>query len=283
MEEVQSSRVSNEEKIDLLDMAVAVAENIKMLIFWPLLLGLCALGISFLLPHTYQSVAVLQADQSTASLMTTPVVLDPVIASLGLAKEDSVEEARTRLQARIKTAVGRTDKLLTLTVSAGTAPQSQAIANAVLEQTFQESRPKGSVRTRIEALLAEAQTRLKKSQDASEGVLKRLESSSSALNGGSELARGYAELLNATGAAQNQISTLEAQLEGVSLAQVIQPPTLPQKASRPKKGLIAIGVTLGTGLALLLFIFARQALRHSSISPASSAKLLHIRNSLGFK
>lgn len=283
MEEIKDPTATAVVQPDLLDMVLVLTENIKLLIVGPLIAGLLALGIGFLWPRTYQSVTVLQADQLIASLMTTAVVLDPVVAALGLAKADTPEEARVLLRENIKTVIGRNDKLLTLTVSASTALQAQSIAAAVLQQTFRESRPKGSVRSRLEVLLVEAQTRLKQAQEASEGVLKRLDSSASSLNGGSELARGYAELLTATGAAQNQIIVLEGQLEGVSSAQVVQPPTLPQKPSHPKKALIAIGVTLATELALLLFIFMRMALGQAKTKPASSAKMLRIRHSLGLK
>lgn len=283
MEEIKDPTATAVVQPDLLDMVLVVTENIKLLIVGPLIAGLLALGIGFLWSRTYQSVTVLQADQLIASLMTTAVVLDPVVTALGLAKADTPEEARVLLRENIKTVIGRNDKLLTLTVSASTALQAQSIAAAVLQQTFRESRPKGSVRSRLEVLLVEAQTRLKQAQEASEGVLKRLDSSASSLNGGSELARGYAELLTATGAAQNQIIVLEGQLEGVSSAQVVQPPTLPQKPSHPKKALIAIGVTLATELALLLFIFMRMALGQAKTKPASSAKMLRIRHSLGLK
>ena len=283
MEETQNRFSGTDVEVGLLDVLVTLAENVKLLFIGSLLVGVCALGISFMLPQTYQSVAVLQAEQPTASLMVTAAVLDPVIVSLGLAKEDTVEDARIKLRGQIKTAVGRNDKLLTLTVSGGTAQQSQTIASAVLQQTFLESRPKSTARTRLETQLTEAKSRLENAQDASKGVLKRLESSGAGVNGGVELARGYAELLNAAGAAQNQISALEALLEGVSGAQMVQVPTLPQKASQPKKGVIAIGATLAAGLALLLFIFARQVLRNTTVNEASSAKLLRIRKSLGLR
>ena len=283
MEETQNRFSGTDVEVGLLDVLVTLAENVKLLFIGSLLVGVCALGISFMLPQTYQSVAVLQAEQPTASLMVTAAVLDPVIASLGLAKEDTVEDARIKLRGQIKTEVGRNDKLLTLTVSGGTAQQSQTIASAVLQQTFLESRPKSTVRTRLETQLTEAKSRLENAQDASKGVLKRLESSGAGVNGGVELARGYAELLNAAGAAQNQISALEALLEGVSGAQMVQVPTLPQKASQPKKGVIAIGATLAAALALLLFIFTRQVLRNTTVNETSSAKLLRIRKSLGLR
>lgn len=273
--------VKNE--VGLLDLLVTLAENIRLLILGPLAVGICALIVSFLLPKTFQSVAVLQADQTTASLMVTAAVLDPVTVSLGLAKEDTVEEARTKLRERIKVNVGRVDKLLTLTVSDRTASQAQAVANALLQQTYKESRPKGSARARLGVQLEEARTRLKNAQDASVGVLKRLESSSSGAAGGVELARGYAELLSATGTAQGQVSLLEAQLEGLTDAQLVQVPTLVQKPTHPKKGFIAIGAALAAGMGFLLFIFIRQAFLNTTPSEATSAKVLRIRNSFRMK
>jgi len=282
MQENQISPPVEIEDSGLLDMLVVLAENLKLIIVGPLVLGIFALGISYLLPQTFQSVAVLQADQTTASLMITAPVLDPVIGALGLAKEGTLEESRIELRDHIKAVVGRTDKLLTLTVSARTALQAQAIANALIQKTFEESRPKASVLARLKIQLNEAQVRLKNAQDASVGVLKRLESNSSVATG-VELAKGYADLLGATGTAQSQVLALEAQIEGLSAAQLVQPPTLPERASRPKKSLIAIGATLSVGLVLLLFIFMRHAFRKSTVSENTLAKLMRIRKSVGLK
>lgn len=283
MEEIQSLSPATEEEVGLLDLLVTLAENARLLIIGPLLVGLCALGLGFALPQTFQSVAVLQAEQATASLMTTAAVLDPVAAGLGMGKDDSAEEARRTLREQIKVAVGRNDKLLTLTVSAPTPQQAQATANALLEQTYLQSRPKGSVAKRLEAQLAEAQGRLKNAESAAAGTLKRIETSSVGSASGSELARGYAELLTVTSAAQGQVSALETQLEGLSEALLVQAPTLPQKASQPKKALMAIGATLGTGLLLLLFIFVRQALRTTATDAEAAGKLARIRRALGLK
>lgn len=283
MEEIQSPLPTTAEEVSLLDLLVTLAENARLLVIGPLLVGLCALALGFALPQTFQSVAVLQAEQATASLMTTAAVLDPVAAGLGIDKEDGVEGARGTLRENIKVAVGRNDKLLTLTVSAPTPQQAQATANALLEQTYLQSRPKGSVGKRLAAQLAEAQGRLKNAESAAVGTLKRIETSSVGSASGSELARGYAELLTVTSAAQGQVSALETQLEGLSEAQLVQAPTLPQKASQPKKALMAIGATLGTGLLLLLFIFVRQALRTTATDAEAAGKLARIRRALGLK
>ena len=86
--------------------------------------------------------------------------------------------------------------------------------------------------------------------------------------------------MNAAAAAQNKISVLKAQLEGLSESQLVQAPTLPEKASRPKKALLAIGFTLAAGLLLLFFIFVRQALRKLDTDSADAAKLARIQKAL---
>ncbi len=273
-----------ENDIGLLDILVTLAENIKLLIIGPLLLGLCVLGICYAVPQSFDSVAVLQAEQPIASLMTTAAVLDPVATGLGLTRDESAEEARRLLREQVKVAVGRNDKLLTLTASGPTPQQAQAIAQAVLQQTYLQSRPKTSERARLEAQLQGAQGRLKDAQDAAVSVLKRLESSTNTQNS-IELARGYgyADLLGAAAAAQKQAGELQTQLEGVSDAQLVQAPTLPQKASKPKKALLAIGATLATGLVLLLFVFMRQSLRDTAQDAEAAGKLARIRRALGLQ
>jgi capsular polysaccharide biosynthesis protein len=284
MDEIQSPVFNaDEEDVSLLDLLVTLAENVKLLILGPLLVGLSALGLGYVLPQTFDSVAVLQADQTTASLMTSAAVLDPVAASLGLAKNATVEETRRTLRTQVKTAVGRTDKLLTLTVSAGTPQQAQALATAILKQTYQQSSPKGSVRARLEVQLAQAQGRLNSAQTAAASLSKRLDSSAASSASGSELVRGYADLLTAAAAAQKQIGELETQLEGLSEALLVQAPTLPEKASKPKKALLAIGATLATGVLLLLFVFMRQALRNAAADADAAGKLARIRRALGLK
>ena len=270
-----------QEEIDLLDILVTLAENIKLLILGPLFVGICALGIAYIVPQTFESIAVLKAEQATASLMTTASVLDPVAADLGLTKVDSAEEARKLLREQIKVSVGRNDKLLTLTVSAPAPQQAQAIANAVLQQTYVQSRPKGSERARLEIQLKDAKARTKSAEDAAGALLKRMESNGAA--GSTESARGYAELLNVAAAAQNQVAALQAQLEGLTDAQLIQAPTLPEKASKPKKGLIVIGATLAAGLALMLFVFVRQAVRGAAKDADAASKMARIRRALALR
>lgn len=296
MEESTRSLTTQNEAIGLLDVLVIFAENLKLLIVGPLAVGLCALGVGYMLPQTYESVAVLQAERPMdplsppaglnsavviASLMTTASVLDPVAASVGLVAEDDVEETRSKLREQIKVSVGRADKLLTLTVSASSPQQAQALAQAVLQQTYLQSRPKGSDRARVERQLAAAKTRVENAQNAAAGLAKRLESPGASVS--NDLARSYADLLTVTAAAQTQATRLEAELEGLSESQLIQQPALPKKASKPKKSLIAIGATMMTGLVLLVFILMRQVVLSSAENPGAVGKWARIRQSLGLK
>jgi LPS O-antigen subunit length determinant protein (WzzB/FepE family) len=275
-----------EAEISLLDLLVTLADNVKLLILGPLAAGLTALAIAFAWPQTFESVAIFPGDQTTVSVMNSTAVLDPVIVSLGLNKDKTTQEARLALLGRVKAAVGR-DKLLTLTVRDSSPQQAQATAQMLLTATYDQLRPRDSNKARIERQLVEAQRQLKNSQAAAAGLLLMLERSHSAEGspkaGGTDLSIGYADLLGVASSAQAQLVALEAQLEGMTDSQLVQPPTLPEKAVSPKKGMIAVGATLATGFLLLLLVFIRNGLRSAETDPASAVKLARIRAALAWR
>jgi hypothetical protein len=276
-----------EAEISLLDLLVTLADNVKLLILGPLAAGLTALGIAFVLPQKFESVAILQAEPATASLMSTASVLDPTVASLGLDADQSVESSRQALRDRIKTATGRSDKLLTITVSGATPQQAQATAKALLASVEAQSRPMGASKLKLETQLADTKMRQQKAIRAGDVLLPVLES----INGrkvlpdgrDADLVKGYTELLNTVSAAQSQALVIEAQLEGLTDSQLLQAPTLPEKAVGPKKGMIAVGTTLATGFLLLLLVFVRSGLRSAEADPASAVKLARIRRALSLR
>jgi hypothetical protein len=274
-------------EVSLLDLLVTLADNVKLLILGPLAAGLTALGIAFVLPQKFESVAILQAEPATASLMSTASVLDPTVASLGLDHGQSVESSRQALRDRVKTAIGRNDKLLTITVSGSTPQQAQATANALLASVEAQSRPTGASKLKLETQLADTKIRQQKAIRAGDVLLPVIES----INGrkvlpdgrDAELVKGYTELLNTVSAAQSQALIIEAQLDGLTDSQLLQAPTLPEKAVSPKKGMIAVGTTLATGFLLLLLVFVRSGLRSAEADPASAVKLARIRRALSLR
>ncbi len=275
--------------IGLLDILDTLAENLKLLILGPLAAGLLALGLCFVWPKTFESVAVLQADPAIASFMTTVAVLDTAVQSLSLRKDITLEESREELRSRIKTSVGRNDKLLTLSVSGETPAKARATASALLDAIYVQSKPRGSQKAKLEKQLLEAQTRLNTAQTTSAQLARSM---GAALAGPSRASRmqhtecldmlavGSAGLLEASAAAQKQIVELEIQLEGLTDSQLVQAPTLPENPARPDKRKIVAMAVLGSGLLLLVFVFFRSGMRSIKDSERL-VKLSRIRRSLG--
>jgi len=286
MQEIETHLPPPHEEAGLLDILLTLAENAKLLILVPLFVGLCALGISYVLPQTFESVAVLQADQSIANIISSDAVLDPVVAKFGLGKGVSAVEARLQLRQSVKTSVGRADKQLTLAVSASTPQQAQAIATALIEQTYLQSRPKGVELARLEEQLARAEGRLRMSENTATAMLRRFEARPLSAGSGilSERGDSYSELQGAILSTQALVSVLANHLDGFLISdQLVQSPSLPDKASRPQKAKLAVSGTLASGLLLLLFVFIRQALRNSAARPEVADKLARIRLALGLR
>lgn len=273
-----------DDEISLLDLLLTFSQNIKLLILGPLAAGLCALGITFTLPATYESVAILPTDIN--STLRLAALLDPVVAKLELAKGKPPEEARLELSGRIKFAQGKQTKLFTLTVSGDSPQQAQATAKALLMQIYEQNRPRGSNKTRLEVQLVGAKQMLEEAQRTSAGLLgvleRGLKSDAALKSTGSDVSKSYIDLLAVLAGMQAQAVSLELQLEGMSDEQLLQAPSLPEKPVSQKKAMVATVAALATGFALLLFVFIRQGLRTAGADPESAAKLSAIRRALGF-
>ena len=72
-----------DDEISLLDLLQTIVDNLRLLVIGPILAGLLAFGWASFLPKTYQSTAILNADQTTVSLMQSAAVLDPIASKLG--------------------------------------------------------------------------------------------------------------------------------------------------------------------------------------------------------
>lgn len=92
----------------------------------------------------------------------------------------------------------------------------------------------------------------------------------------------YQETLFELFAKQYELARLDEAREG-AVVQVLDLAQTPEKRSKPKKALITIMATLGSGFALLLYVFIRQGLRNTRQSSETAEKLARIRRSLGFK
>jgi len=259
---------AEDDEISLLDLALTVAENLRLLIIGPIAAGLIALGVSSFLPKTFESVAILNVidqPEKVASLAASAAVLDPVAEQLGLTKSATKDAARTALRGRVSMAVGRKDGLLTLTTKGKSGEAAQALANAVLAQLFVAVAPKGQDVIDLEKSLALARSLYANNQLVIErsSALMGAAKSENAVNAGLQ---GYAELIALQQSLAIQIANDERSLRGLSDANLNQPPILPTQHVAPKRSLISVLAALATGFALLLFVFIRKALANAAVS-----------------
>lgn len=285
------------DEVSLIDLLLVLAPNWKLLVAAPLLVGLCTLAISFSLPQTYISQSILRlptvnpnqqnsealsitpTPAQAAAMMTSPIVLDPVIEALDLSQGKVIQDARTELADKIKAAVGK-DTLLRLDVEGASPAEAQKTADAIIDSWLKSTTPGEQEQADLAARLANAQ----KSLEGVNRLLERLTSEgSTTLN--QPLTRGEAVTsLVAVGELQNlylrDVLAIPRAIKGFSRDVVLQPPTLPSKAIAPKKGLMAVVATLATGIALILFVFIRAAWRNAGTDPEFARKQTELLASL---
>lgn len=165
--ETQANAVADDE-IGLLDLALVLAEHWKLLIVGPLLAGLAALGIAFVVPPTFTATAVIvppQQQQSVAAaalqslgalagvagaaagiknpadqyvaLLKSVRVSDRIIEAFGLMdvyEADFREDARKTLGNNVNIAAGKQDGLIRIEVDDRDPQRAAAIANRYVEE-----------------------------------------------------------------------------------------------------------------------------------------------------
>lgn len=278
---------AQEAEISLLDLLLVVAENIKLLLLGPLLAGLVALGIAFLLPQRFTSVAYLALGESgpeVQAIMRTPVVLDDILKKFSpdLVLTEANREAFASKSILISAATSKKTApgLSKLEVTSNTPEKAKELANALIDAWLVSTHPKPETKVELER-------RLKLTQDALESVSKLIdrqtvESAKVALPTMQfDLAASGASLMQLRNGYVESISAIERQLKGQTHDVVFSPPTLPTEPVSNKKALIAVMSTLGAGFALLLFVFMRQAWRNASQDPETAPKMARLRAAFG--
>ncbi len=271
----ETPQLLEDDEISLLDLLETIVDNLRLLVIGPIVVGLLALAGASLWPKTYESTAILKAEQVTASLMLSASVLDPIAANLGYTPKQEQDAARDKLKSQIKSSFNAKDKLLTLTTQADTPQAAQALTKAVLQQTYAQSRPRDSEKLRLQKQLAQAQAREKEANQTAVLLAGKMEKSGDEVS--FQVAQGYAQMIGVVKESQATQIDIERQLQGLDDSALLQEATLPTKHAAPKRGIITIMATLAAGFALLLFVFIRQALRNASQDAESAQKLSAIQ------
>lgn len=283
-----------ENEVSLLDLLLVVAENLKLLILGPIVVGLLALAIGYTLPQSFTSQAILALPTPTptlvpmptpaqaAEMMISPLVLDSVIVSMNLVAGRTIAGSRSKLANQIKAAVGK-DGLLRLDVTASTSLEAQTIANTVIDTWLKSTAPRAQDQADLEKRLTYA----KASLASVSRILDRLAAGgASTLNKPLTLGDAGASIM-AVGDLQArylaEVLAISRALQGLSRDVVLQAPTLPTEPIAPKKRLIAVLAALSSAFALLLWVFMRQAWRKAALDPDAAEKQAKLLVAMGFK
>jgi uncharacterized protein involved in exopolysaccharide biosynthesis len=264
-----------DDEISLLDLLQTIVDNLRLLVIGPIVAGLLALAGASLWPKTYESTAILKAEPVTASIMLSAAVLDPIASSLGYTPQMPAEDARVKLKDQVKASLNSKDKLLTLSAQANSPQAAQALAQAVLQQTYAQSQPRDSEKLRLQKQFIQAQAREKEALQTVQQLSQKIAAAGN--TGASEVAQGYAQMVAVVKESQNTQLDIERQLQGLDASALVQEATLPTKHASPKRSLITITSALAAGFALLLFVFIRQALRNALRDNESAQKLAALK------
>ncbi len=281
-----------EDEIDLLDLLVTVAENIKLLILGPLVVGALAFAGVVFWPSTYTSGFTLQAQKKVGpadkpvelftptqvnQLVTSPAVLAD--AAKALQSSGQGDWAPLLQSGAVSSQVPRNTTHVQVTVKTQDPQAAQAVAKALLKATQDNSHPEGDDLKALEAALEKDKAAL--------ATAKLMEARISATINSAEkvdpvLAQAYMTLLDTLPSFINTVEVSELKLKGLTDADVVSPPA-PASVNKPKAKVVTAVAVLATGFALLLWVFVRKALQGAALNPESAAKLARIRQALGWR
>lgn len=168
MEEASATDAGRDDEISLLDLALVLAENWRTLVFLPLVAGLIALGISFLIPPTYTATTRIlppAQQQSTSAALAAQLgslagivggaagLKNPADQYVALLKSRSVYDAivqrfklkelyeasylvdaRKELEQRTRVSAGAKDGIIAIEVEDHDPKRAAEMANAFVEE-----------------------------------------------------------------------------------------------------------------------------------------------------
>ena len=270
-------------EISLLDILVTLAESWKLLVFGPLITGVLAGGLSLLWPKTFESVAIVRLSEEEVALLHAAPVLDPLIEQFALlAKADGIEDdARHGLKQRIIFAVDKKTKLATITTKAETPDQAQAIGKAAIAALLKELQVKGQEKDLLQKTIAINERAIDSAEDAIESIKRSLKRGTLSDQAQESAIKNLAAISSDIAKRTQEIETLRQKLDIKGAEIFVQQPSLPQRITSPKRGIVVLLVLCASSFALLLFVFIRKAWRNAAQDAESACKMARIKLLLG--
>jgi uncharacterized protein involved in exopolysaccharide biosynthesis len=283
----------DEDKINLLDFAFTISENIRLLVLGPMIAGLLILAFSFAISPTFTAITSIMppitrsnsASQLLDSLGSLGAVAggglglsdpsqqyiayiqssnfeDLLIEKYGLQKryeQISLKATRKVLKSNIEVISDRKSGLITIEVSDKDPRFAALLANGLVAELRLFT-------GRLE--LQETQNR----REFFEAQIKEI-TSRPFMDAISQ------QLLITSMIRQYELAKVDEGRVGPTFMQV-DVATVPEFKSKPKRGLMAIITTLSAGFALLLFVFIRNAWRNAKTDPCTREQIVGIGSNL---
>ena len=274
----------HDDEISLLDILVTLAESWKLLVFGPLIVGVLAGALSFALPKTYESVAIVRLTEQELALINSAPVLDPIIEKFGLSPEfDGIQDdARQYLAKKL---VGKFDKktgLATITAAARTPERAHELGKAAMDALLKELLPKGKNKDQVEQQILSNERIIASSADAIEQLQKQIGKAGQSDAGLEVVMKYYASLTADVAKKELENIELKKSLAVRGDEVYVQQASLPQRKVSPKLSLVVVLAILLSGFVLLMIVFVRKAIAWAVQAPESAAKLVAIRAAFGY-
>ena len=273
------------DEISLLDVLVTLAESWRLLVFGPLIAGVLAGALSFLLPKTFESVAILRLTEEEVALLHAAPVLDTLIEEFGLLAEADgiVDDARQDLKKRLIFAVDKKTKLATITAKARTPDAAQALGNSAIAAVLIELQVKGQEKALIEKNIVINSRAIGNAEDAIEAVQRGLKKAGTSDQAQESAIKNLAAINADITKLSQENEALRQKLEPKGAEVFVQKASLPQRKVSPKRSLVVLMAIFVSGFSLLAFVFIRKAWGSAAQDAASASKLASIKHSLGLK
>ena len=277
-----------EDEISLLDLATVIVENLKLLILGPLVAGLLALGISFLITPTFTAKTTIlppvsggasnllgalgglgdlagaaaglkNPSEQFVAYLKSDSLRNSLIADFDLQKrydQEYLVDTRKVLEGNVKIAAEKQSGLISIEVSDEDPAFAAKLANAHVSKLRE-------LVGRIAAQEAKDRREFMESQ-IDDAIKKNYQSPMVREMIIQGLIRSY------------ETARIDEQKAGPTFSQVDMA-LAPEIKSKPKKAIIAVITTLAVGFLLLLFVFVRQAWRNSDQDPETHKKISNIK------
>lgn len=270
--------VEGEYEISILDILVVLAENVRAIIFIPLVVGLITLGVSFLIPPTYQSVSLLSLGENAVTGMKTQEVMKKVLQQTDWIKASTHQKALEKMGKKINIIFDRSG-IVKITTEGPTAQQAEMLNSQLIEIYKNYSRPKGNTLELIKQNILIGNENLIKLEEAS----KKIGGNLVTVNPGTEgdnVARAYVTISSGIISQKINLLTLRQSLEGFGFEVMVQSPTLQEDPIKPNKAKITLFATLASGFLTIIFVLIRAAFRNLNGDNETSEKIRRIRNAI---